>query len=182
MPRLFFALQPQPAQCAAIAAATHPLLPVVGGELVVDSNLHLTLCFLGEVPEGNMATLLRAADAVPPPPCGLSLTQVDYWPGPRVLCLLPKDDARLEVVRQLADRLRAALQGSGIELEHMPFHAHVTVARKVPARLAHAVRWPQPLDPPLEFTCSGFVLMQSTRNPTGPRYPVLGRWPAAPGR
>jgi 2'-5' RNA ligase len=83
-------------------------------------------------------------------------------------------------VQALARTLAATARAGGITLDDRPFRAHVTVARKVSAAASRARRWPQPLASPLPFTANGFVLMESTREPDGPRYKVIHAWPSAP--
>ncbi len=54
MPRLFFALWPDPPTRTALAMLVDGL-PLVGGRRVPAENLHLTLAFLGNVDEGAAA-------------------------------------------------------------------------------------------------------------------------------
>ena len=52
--RLFFAFWPEPFQQVALAEATRGVAERSGGQPVPPENLHVTLVFLGSVPESNI--------------------------------------------------------------------------------------------------------------------------------
>lgn len=178
MPRLFFALQPEPAQRDRIGAAALLQLHSVGGTAVAATDLHLTLCFLGEVATSQLPALAQAAADLAPLQLGLLLTQVDWWQGPRVLCLLPPAGDGLDALAAFAARLHHAVASAGVEPDQRPFRPHVTIVRRTPAAAARARRWPAPLGTPLPITSDGFVLMQNTGARSGPRYEAIRRWPS----
>jgi 2'-5' RNA ligase len=179
MPRLFFALRPEPAERSAIASATQPVVQTLHTRQVHEADLHLTLCFLGDVPEARVATVQEVASDITAHHSRLSLTRLDCWERSRVLCLLPEQDDALRAVGELARSIDAAARGAGIAPDAKPFRPHVTVARKVPPAASRARRWPEPLAAPLPFTTDGFVLLQSAPEPDGPRYAILRSWLAA---
>jgi 2'-5' RNA ligase len=122
---------------------------------VVDpARLHLTLHFLGAVPEPRLQAL-RAA--LTPPARGLApfdlrFDRVEHWPhGLVVLGLREAPEPLLALHAGLADALRA-LQ---LPLEARTFRPHVTLARKAQGAVAPA-RAPDFLWP----VC-GFALVQS---------------------
>lgn len=177
MPRLFFALQPEPAQRAAIAAGMLPAVQALGAKPVAEADLHLTLSFLGEVAAEAIPALLLATEGIASMPIELSLAQVDCWKGPRVLCLLPEDSAGVAAARRLASSLGEASRAAGPAPDERAFRAHVTIARKAPSAAFHSRHWPEPLRAALPFTASSFVLMESTPAPAGQRYNVVRSWP-----
>lgn len=156
-----------------------PLVQETGGRAIPAADLHMTLCFLGEVPAEQIAAMIDAAALIEPARIQLTLDRIDWWRRPRVLCLLPGvEPPRLQ---RLAEELRMACRSIGLEPDPKPFRAHLTVARKAgPANAARS--WPQTLPQALPFTAEGFVLMQSTGAGDGPRYAVLQAWPPAPVR
>lgn len=177
MPRLFFALQPEPGQKLEIARSVQPWLKSPGGKAVPAPDLHLTLCFLGEVPQMRIAALLEAAAGIQAQRLQLRLSRIDHWRAARVLCLLaPEEDAGVQAAARLAGQLRAAARDIGLQLDARPFRAHVTVARKVPAGMTGAGAWPQELVRPLPFHANGFALMESRPDSAGPRYSVYREW------
>lgn len=179
MPRLFFALQPQPEQQAAIAAAMLPVVQEMGARPVAAADLHLTLVFLGEVTAEVIPEVRRVAAGVAPCVFKLVLTHLDWWKGAGVLCLLPDEEAATQLVPQFAQALRSTACAAGIAADAKPFRVHVTVARKASPALSRSRHWPQPLPAPLRFTADGFVLMESTAATAGSRYRAIGCWPAA---
>ena len=76
-----------------MAEVARPLLQSLRGSAVAVVDLHLTLHFLGEVPEERIDALALAAANIPPRFLQLALTRIDCWPVSRVLCLLPDADA-----------------------------------------------------------------------------------------
>jgi 2'-5' RNA ligase len=178
MSRLFFALQPELAQRIDIAAAVQPLAQALGARPVPAANLHLTLCFLGEVTEQRLPPLQEAVSDFPPVRLPLTLTHLDYWPASRVLCLLPEQTASLRSAGALAQQLHEAARSAGLFIDEKPFRAHVTVGRKVSATRPPR-HWPEPLQAPLPFISNGFVLLQSSPGPEGSHYLPVRAWRAA---
>lgn len=168
--RLFFALWPDEALRLDIRRATRAAVRQAGGRPVPPENYHVTLAFLGHVPESRLAEVKAAA--VPMAPVALSLDRYGYFPGPRVLWLGPAETP--PALRELAQGLNDSLASAGLPCDRRPFHAHLTLCRKVRA---------QPRDPPqpagLCWEAADFVLAASETAPAGARYRVLARFGAA---
>jgi RNA 2',3'-cyclic 3'-phosphodiesterase len=178
MPRLFFALRPEPGQAEAMAEAARPLLQALGGNAVAVVDLHLTLHFLGEVPEDRIDALAMAAASLQPRFLQLALSRIDCWPAARVVCLLPGSGTSMQATAKLARQLRVIVQAAGLPTDAKPFRPHVTVGRKIPKGSARQPAWPQQLAAPLQLAADGFVLMQGAQGPGGARYVVRRAWPA----
>lgn len=173
MPRLFFALWPDDATRAALAAAARGVV-LRDGRRTPDDNLHLTLHFLGEVADARLPDLLAAAVAITAAPVALELTQVGWWRRSRVAWLgMP---AAPTALLDLVAAVRAASAAAGWEGDLRDFNAHVTVARQVrrPPGVAAPFRVPWMTD--------SFALMASRGGAAGVRYEVLASMPlsAAP--
>jgi 2'-5' RNA ligase len=169
--RLFFALWPDDAVCHALAAAARPLLDACRGRRIPKRNYHLTLAFLGSVPEEQLDALRAAAGRVRAEPFDLRLDTHGHWRGPKVAwlgCSGPPPAARA-----LAAALWAALAPIGFQPDPRPFRPHLTVLRGCPA-----CDWPGPVAP-VDWLVRDFALVRSETLPEGPRYSVLERWPLA---
>lgn len=168
--RLFFALWPDEALRLAIRRAARTAVRQAGGRPVPPENYHLTLSFLGQVPETRLEEVKAAA--VPMAPAVLTLDRYGYFPGPRVFWIGPAETP--QALREFAARLNASLSSAGLPCDRRPFHAHLTLCRKVRA---------QPRDPPdpegLRWDLADFVLAASITDPAGARYRVLARFGAA---
>ncbi|MGH8227382.1 MAG: RNA 2',3'-cyclic phosphodiesterase [Steroidobacteraceae bacterium] len=181
--RLFFALWPSPAmqqELAAAASAALPGLPA-GGREVPARSLHLTLAFLGSVPEPALARVRDAAaeacraygalagSGAAPHALGMTLDSIGHWRRPQVLCALPSE--RPPGATALAEALRRALTAAGLAPDPMPFRAHVTLARRVrqgpPGAGQLSVTW----------TFRELSLVESRTGPDGSSYSVIGSWP-----
>jgi 2'-5' RNA ligase len=167
--RLFFALWPEPQQQHAWADLAESLLPPGRGRLLPAQNLHITLLYLGEVESEIRLMLEQKADAIQAKLFELKLERFGHWRRPQVLWWGPKQTP--EPLQQLVDSLRQVAQACGIEVEHRPYQAHLTLARKVrhaPGRISAE---------PYEWQVDEFALVRSTLLPEGAHYEVLRRWP-----
>lgn len=101
---------------------------VPGARWVESSNLHLTLCFIGEVTGGSAADIDEALSHVVSPAMTLSLTGCGVFGGrdPHSLWVGVRAEPLLH---QLHGRVEGALQRLGVELQHRKFSPHVTLAR-----------------------------------------------------
>ncbi|HEV2268318.1 MAG TPA: 2'-5' RNA ligase family protein [Steroidobacteraceae bacterium] len=186
--RLFFALWPDEAMRQAMEHATRVAARATGGRPVATANLHVTLAFLGAVPERRLPQLsevaraaafalpsadrprsgLRAAGEVydsAESPCELTFDQLEYWRAARLLCALPS--APPESIVALARRLQERLIESGFTPDRKPFRPHVTLARNVvrPALLQEMQ--------PVVWHFAELALVESRTLPAGPAYRVL---------
>lgn len=164
--RLFFALWPDDATRAALAGAA-ALLNLRDGRPVRRADLHLTLAFLGEVPEARVAALCAMASALRATGFELDIAAAGWWRRSRVAWLAPTQ------VPAALTRLAAALTaGAGLAADAVGnYRPHLTVARGVrrpPGLLsAFSVLWP----------VQDFALISSISDAQGARYQVLAQWP-----
>jgi 2'-5' RNA ligase len=171
MPRCFFALWPDTATRAQIAAAA-ALLPH-DGRPVQAGNLHITLAFLGTLGAECLSALQQDAAELAGVACLLKLDQAGWWQRPRVLWLGP--EACPQVLTVLAARLVALAEQHAIELDKRPYQPHLTVARKV-----SVYRGPERITP-IYWDIRDFCLVQSNTRKQGVEYEVISRWPLLPG-
>jgi 2'-5' RNA ligase len=174
MRRLFFALQPTPLQSEALTAAAAPVIAELGGQPVPASNLHATLCFIGAVPEENLAPLRAAAAQVRGRCATLSFDALDFWEKPEILCATAAECAS---ARDLSVALANAAVTAGCSPDLKPFRAHLTLARKVRRCVAEKLAWPRALVPPVQLHCEQFVLMESRKGDAGSIYSAVESWP-----
>jgi RNA 2',3'-cyclic 3'-phosphodiesterase len=175
--RLFFALWPDAEQRGALHSATRKSVKSCGGRPVPVQSLHVTLAFLGSVPEGRVPELdriaRRVADAFPAAaqPLLVSFDRLAYWARPQILCALGTEEPAADTDAASAPALAATLKNetvaAGFSPDLKPFRAHVTVARKV----AHA---PSALAlQPVLWRFDAFALIESRTDPAGPVYSVI---------
>lgn len=163
--RLFFAVFPPAAVQRELAAAQRVLRG--NWKPVREDQIHLTLGFLGDVPEGALAQVRRAGRgaAGSSGPFTARVRGTGFFPNegrPRVWFARAEGDG----FEPLARALREALPG--FLTDERPFKAHLTLARrKGPApRVA-------PLVFDIEFPVAAFALVESRLTPKGPQYKVL---------
>ncbi len=188
--RLFIALDIDESIRQRIAAYVDDLRRRVPGvRFVGTETYHVTLKFLGEVPDLNrVKPALQTVIAAGFP---LSFSQVGFFPGdraPRVFWTGIHADDRLPALARAIDEKLAA---AGFPREERPFRAHLTLARSgsgspKPRRDEHAVPGFRALTsavqqlPPPEFgtmTAREFFLYESRLSPRGAQYSKLARYP-----
>ncbi len=174
--RLFFALWPTAAMQSKLGAAVRDAMGSVhGGREVPEENLHLTLAFLGSVPETAIVTVRESACQAcrgagsGPPSLELTLDAIDYWPRSQVLCATASRESA--GAAELAEGLKQSLAAAGFSPDLKPFRAHVTLARQVRDRPSGRKL------SPVGWTFGAFALVESRTGPSGSLYSVLDSWP-----
>jgi RNA 2',3'-cyclic 3'-phosphodiesterase len=168
--RLFFALWPDAAACAAVVALVRDVAQHTGGRATREQTLHLTLAFIGDVSPERVPLLealgQSAADAAAP--FTLTLGIVGGFRDARVAWLgvepVPTPLAAL------AARLGTGLAAEGFRVDHRPFAAHVTLVRRcrtLPSRASVA---------PIAWRVDRLTLVASELASGGSRYRTLAEW------
>jgi 2'-5' RNA ligase len=169
--RLFFALWPDARVRRRLAAASRPLLAAAKCRPIADSRLHVTLAFLGGVPEAQMDSVRAAGDAVSGQAFALGLNRWGWWRQSKILMLFPS--APPPALGDLVSELRDALGDEGLPVERRRFRPHVTLARK-----CVSVRFRGPVAP-VDWPVAAFALVESEFHSAGARYNLLHHWPLA---
>jgi len=168
--RLFFALCPdafiraelQKAQQQYESAEARP---------VIQENLHMTLLFLGMVPNNLVPKLNALAQTIQLDPFSLHIDHIDVWPRQRLMWAgchqVPKK------LQQLEHALRKGAQRCGIKIENRPYHPHITLARKVKTGTK------MELSASLEWQVNAFSLVESVTEPSGVVYSEIASWKLA---
>jgi 2'-5' RNA ligase len=171
--RLFYALWPESGTLDAVARVMRRLVPQGTGRPQRRDQLHLTLEFLGAVPESRLPRVLEVGAALAGTGAGFEILfdRLEHWKRPQVLCLTAT--VTPEPLAALVMSLRSQLLARGFDPEKRPFKAHLTLARKV--------RRPPPILAlePLGWPAREFSLVESTTDPSGSCYERLATWPLA---
>jgi 2'-5' RNA ligase len=187
--RLFVAIDLDDAARAAIADEQKRLKAAIGEtrstlKWVRTDHMHLTLVFLGEVPETSARAVVDTIGApVAQAPFDLALSGIGVFPprgAPNVLWIGAAAGAgdSIELQRQIADRVRPL----GIALESRPFHPHLTLARWKGSRPADRERARAGGSDRVVATVhvDHATLYQSRLSSTGPTYTALARATLSP--
>ena len=168
--RLFFALWPNELQRAALTQAAAKAVRNCGGRPVAATNLHVTLAFMGSVPQPRVTELETlahkvAAECAQDAPLTLRFEGLAHWARPQILCALAAEVSA--GAHALAAALKDATAAAGFTPDLKPFRAHVTVARKV----LHAPD--RPALRALAWSFDAFALVASRTESSGPVYSVI---------
>ena len=139
-------------------------------------SLHVTLVFLGHLPEEDVRRVQRCLGAASGRPPRLEPLGVKPLPPrrPRLFALdLADEEGR---AGELQGRLAAALAAEGLyEPERRPFWPHVTLARVKRGETAAPVPASAPPPPQEPLVADQVVLYRSHLSPRGARYEALAR-------
>jgi RNA 2',3'-cyclic 3'-phosphodiesterase len=182
--RTFVAIELPEAVRAELGRQQHALRsPARDARWTRPEGMHLTLKFLGEISEAQLAPLRAALAALGPfAPFDVEVKGFGFFPDarrPRVFWAGVEGGSRLA---ELAGSVEGALEVLGFERERRAFNPHLTLARfKTPhpqPALAEAIE--QLKDSSFgRFAVSEFFLFESQLSPEGARYQKLARFPGA---
>ena len=174
--RVFFALWPSPALASVLADVATAVAGRYGGRSSRPDTIHLTLAFLGEVPEAALPTLCALAAELKAPPFELVIDRLGFWSHNQLLWAgCSTTPAPLEdMVLALQKNLIAA--GFTPDRADRPFTPHLTLLRKVPVISQPGSDEPLPEISPFPWHCSRWVLVRSHSNAQGASYQAIGEF------
>src|SRR6266699_1682394 len=101
---------------------------------VAPESIHITLKFLGEVPDQRIGDIHSAITGLTWKPFNVTVRGVGFFPGtrsPRVLWA----GMEAPTMQALAEQLDARMERLGFEKEKRAFRAHITLARAKNSRI-----------------------------------------------
>lgn len=182
--RLFVALE-IPSEVRESLAALLEALRAISKEprWVRPGNLHVTLKFLGEVPETNLDAVRTALAQIRSEQLvKLEFHRLGFFPNekhPRVFWA--GIEASMNLMK-LADDIEDAMERLGIPRERRPFSPHLTLARFERPGLPEKLRGAIAENAQREFGAlrtNEFHLIQSKLKPSGAEYTTLASFPFA---
>ncbi len=168
--RVFFALWPNDAERAAIAAWQPALHRLCGGRSMRAGTLHATLLFLGDVVQHRLEALQLAAQEAEGRHCDLAFDVAHYWGHNHIV--YASASTVPQQLAQLVQVLEQRLKKHHFHFDKRPFKPHVTLLR-------HA-QWsdaPLPEMQRVAWKIRDFALVQSVPDEEGANYRVLARFP-----
>ncbi|UCV17436.1 RNA 2',3'-cyclic phosphodiesterase [Ferribacterium limneticum] len=152
-----------------------------GGRATRRDTIHLTLAFLGNVPEARLPELSKAVTSLRAEPFAINVNQLGFWAHNHLLwagCKAPS--AHLDA---LSSQLRQALARAGFRVggEGRDFVPHVTLVRRVPEVTEPSESHPLPSIEPFIWCNERFVLVCSTLSALGSSYRIIDEFPLTTG-
>jgi 2'-5' RNA ligase len=171
--RVFFALWPPAELAEQLADIAREAAGRFGGRATRRETIHLTLAFLGEVPESRLDELGAAAAEVRGQPFEFSLDRLGCWRHNHLLwagCSQPA--AALE---KLQADLGQALIRAGFKVDGpgRTFSPHLTLVRKLPPGVGPVEVAALPAGRARSWHCERFVLVRSKISSSGSEYLIL---------
>ena len=165
-----------------ISSELRPLLP--RARWVRTDNIHLTVVFLGQIPESSIEDITGVAKSACDRygPFDIALKGVGVFSGvrnPRVLWVGLQAD--LERMSHFRNALQRKLRPFGVPEEKRPFRPHLTLCRfkkgtRGGAPLAKILDAYKDFSGPF-YRLRRFFLFKSDLTPTGSIYTELAQWP-----
>jgi 2'-5' RNA ligase len=157
-------------------------VPAANASWSKPDNIHLTVKFLGEIPQSRVDSLsIAAANASRGvEPFAISVQGSGVFPTrgqPRVLWIGIEDlEGKLG---DLYRRLEEECSKAGFKKEERPFHPHLTLTRmrKPEGARALAEAHKQIKFEPIEFTISELLVIRSELSSAGSKYTTISRHP-----
>ena len=150
-----------------------------------EANIHLTLKFLGEIPDSAVIKLSNSASRAVSglTPFALQLKQTGVFPNqrqPRVMWLGISDPSGK--LHELNRRLEDEAAKEGFARDGRPFHPHLTVARlRQPQDARTLATAHQQLDfEPVEIPVSELLVIRSELSSAGSKYTTISIHPLVP--
>lgn len=163
--RLFFGLWPNDRQRDQLRNVISPAAKEVEGQAVYRGSWHVTLAFLGDIPEERIPEVQAIAHAVKFEPFRTRFDKAEYWARSKVAVLsaatVPTE------LQHLVLQLESMLEKLDVPTDEKTFRPHITIVRR--ARPFETQRLAQPAL--VEWT--GFELIESVPEPGGVFYRPL---------
>lgn len=152
---------------------------VPGAKWIDRENMHLTLRFIGEVPEDRVADIHHGLSRIRQEPFDVALAGVGYFKQGRKPTVVWAGLDRNEALVQLHDKIEQALQREGLPSDGRRFSPHVTLARlqrASEARVAGFVAQHNLFRAP-PFRAESFTLFSSFLSSSRALYTVEAEYP-----
>ena len=167
--RAFFALLPDAELSRSLDAWALRNYPTTGRRVSMQ-NLHMTVCFLGDIDAAQQTFFDEALRSVVIEPITFHLNDFGYFSKSQVLWLGSKTTPA--AFKSLADRCQRIANRAGIRVDKRPQIPHITLARRVLPSV------PSPLEPAeFMFKTNTLHLQESRLTPDGPQYRTVLSWP-----
>ncbi|MFT5540624.1 MAG: 2'-5' RNA ligase [Alphaproteobacteria bacterium] len=154
---------------------------VPGARWTPMDNMHLTLCFIGNVPESDFPDINNALVRVRAQAFDLAIEGAGHFARGRVPSMLWAGVAHAPALDHLQEKVVVALERAGFDIDRRKYVPHVTLARL--SRASNARVWEfeathglLKIDP---FTVDHFTLFSSFLGHGGAIYRAEARYPLA---
>jgi 2'-5' RNA ligase len=157
---------------------------VSGAKWVPPEKLHLTLRFIGEVPEDRYDDIVYALETVDSEPFLLTITGAGHFESGRRVRALWLGVERDPALMALSRRIESALVRAGLPPEERKFVPHITLARLNDASPAQVSGWLQAnnMFRAVPLPVHSFVLFSSFHSRTGSIYRPEHEFPLRRGQ
>lgn len=162
--RLFVALWPNHTIRLALSDVQNQLNLEQLGRPTPVKNFHMTLLFLGDIPNVEVQEIKTLIEEFQFEPFSMEINRIGYWPYNNILWAGP-DHIEAELL-DLSKKIRRVLRR--YVSERRKFIPHVTLARKIPRRVHMTIE-------PIPWHVRSLCLVQSNLTHEGAQYQLITR-------
>jgi len=167
--RLFFAVELEPALKTRLLTLQQEMSDVVASP-VPGENFHITLNFLGQVSDKKLEMILDNIQAIPLAPFAVHLTDLIYWPKPKIVAVaLDDSDNQLLACKKQIDEMLSQIDY--FQREKRPYIPHITLFRQVDTPPEENIL----IDATIKVSQVSLMVSQSSRK--GVSYSAIESWP-----
>jgi RNA 2',3'-cyclic 3'-phosphodiesterase len=170
--RLFFALWPNDVLRSQLAPHRLEVLRHCGGRPSLPLTLHMTLVYVGRVPEPRVEELTAIGDSIHQQAFDYEIDVAACFGKAGVAWLGSQQPPG--ALMDLRATLQNLVYGAGFPIDQREFRPHVTVARNI---TTFVEPW---LVNPVTWNVNQFSLVAATTMQNGVRYESLRDWPLSP--
>jgi RNA 2',3'-cyclic 3'-phosphodiesterase len=167
--RLFFALWPTDELRTELAPIRLEVLRHCGGRPSLPLTLHMTLVYVGRVPEPQVGELMAIGDGILQPAFDYQMDFAACF-GKAGVAWLGAQNIPVSLM-ELQATLQKSVHDAGFAIDQREFRPHVTVARNI-----HNFVEPWAVSP-VTWHVNRFSLVAANTVPNGVRYESLRDWP-----
>ncbi|MCA2997235.1 MAG: RNA 2',3'-cyclic phosphodiesterase [Rhodocyclaceae bacterium] len=167
--RLFFAICPEGDVRLTLSARRLEVARLTGGRPTLPVSLHLTMVFVGNVPQKRLLEMKMVASRVRAAPFRYTVDTAGCFATARIAWLASDQppQALFDLQKALHDGVRAA----DFDVDRRTFRPHITVARHITDAIET-----YPISP-CSWDVDKFVLVKTEQDASGVRYEVIDQWP-----
>lgn len=168
MDRSFFALWPDAAVRERLAAHAEDIAFAAGGRALKSDTFHLTLVFMGNVPDTDLNRLAATVDRISRKPFNIGLDRLACHERSKVAWIGTSHAPQALLDMQV--QLQYEVESAGFSVDQRRFQPHLSIARNIDqdfdARAIDVILW----------SVRTMCLVHSDTKPEGASYKIVKTW------
>jgi 2'-5' RNA ligase len=167
--RLFFAIWPEDDIRLALAPQRLEVARLTGGRPTLPVSLHLTMVFVGNVPQKRLLEMKMVASRVRAAPFRYTVDTAGCFATARIAWLA--SDQPPQALFDLQNALHDGVRAADFDVDRRTFRPHITVAREIVTPIETYTT------SPCIWDVDKFSLIQAEKSGNSVKYEIIDQWP-----